>query len=391
MRARFQDFHFLSAVQLPSGQFGGTLLPAVQKSAMTQGTTTSLVLNGPIIANPQPMPVPTYDWYGTDGDDVYTGTSGWDWLNGGAGNDTIDGAGGDDMIEGGLGNDTLNGGRGNDQLSGGEGDDTLSGGLGNDTLRGGAGNDKLYGGAGQNTLHGDAGNDRIEGGDETDWIFGGTGNDYVYAGLGDDQVDGGAGNDTIWGGAGNDTRAGGDGDDTIYGGVWAYDEAGNDTLWGGAGNDTLLGQAGNDTLIGGTGKDDLIGGFGADRFWFGALNESGATAATADVIWDMSLGGFDRIDLSAIDANVFAAGNNAFTFIGGGAFTGQAGELRAQAPVIEGNWYDGYTAWTLVQADVNGDKVADFAIKVMLDVDWMGDLWSGHPTTGSLGVNDFIL
>lgn len=330
---RFQDFHFLADPDLP----------AVQKQTAPASFGAGLRLDGPIVANP--VPVPNYDWWGSAIDDIYTGTPGPNWLNGGAGNDTINGAGGDDRIEGGPGNDTLNGGSGNDTL---------------------------------------------EGGEETDWIFGGSGDDDILGFGGDDQIDGGAGNDTIWGGLGPDTIAGGDGDDILYGSHGTYDEAGNDTLWGGAGNDTLYGGAGMDTLIGGLGKDNLIGGFGADRFWFGSIAESGPTVATADVIWDFTIG-WDKIDLSAIDANVLVAGNNAFTFIGGGAFTGQAGQLRAQYPVIEGNWYDGYTAWTLVQADVNGDKVADFGIKVMLEVDWVGDLWNGHPTTGALGASDFIL
>lgn len=59
--------------------------------------------------------------------------------------------------------------------------------------------------------------------------------------------------------------------------------------------------------------------------------------------------------------------------------------------MIEGNWYDGYTAWSLVQADVNGDKVGDFGIKVMLDVIWIGDFLTGHPGTGALGASDLIL
>ena len=44
-------------------------------------------------------------------------------------------------------------------------------------------------------------------------------------------------------------------------------------------------------------------------------------AASRDIITDF-INGTDRIDLSAIDANSTTIGNNAFTFIGTGAFAG---------------------------------------------------------------------
>jgi hypothetical protein len=58
------------------------------------------------------------------------------------------------------------------------------------------------------------------------------------------------------------------------------------------------------------------------------------------------------IDLSGMDANIFAAGDQAFSFIGTGAFTGGGAELRYA--------FDGTDTW--IQGDINGDGIADFEI-----------------------------
>ncbi|WP_353641205.1 hypothetical protein [Mesorhizobium sp. WSM2239] len=68
---------------------------------------------------------------------------------------------------------------------------------------------------------------------------------------------------------------------------------------------------------------------------------------------DSILGGFahgsDLIDLATIDANTLVAGNQAFSFIGSAAFSGVAGQLR----------YTNYSGNVIIDADVNGDSVAD--------------------------------
>lgn len=74
--------------------------------------------------------------------------------------------------------------------------------------------------------------------------------------------------------------------------------------------------------------------------------------AGRDTIFDFSGTGGDRIDLSAIDANASASGNQAFTYLGAAAFTGKAGEPRAVEQASD----------TYVHGDTNGDKKADFAI-----------------------------
>jgi len=96
----------------------------------------------------------------------------------------------------------------------------------------------------------------------------------------------------------------------------------------------------------------MSGSAGADVFVFQALGDSTTTLAGRDVITDFSVAQGDRIDLSALDARTNVAGNQAFSFIGTGGFTGHAGELA----------YRSLAGGTLIVADVNGDRIADLAI-----------------------------
>jgi len=126
---------------------------------------------------------------------------------------------------------------------------------------------------------------------------------------------------------------------------------GNDGLEGNAGANVLNGWGGNDALVGGGGKDTLTGGTGADRIYFTALGDS-VVGANADVITDFSHTQGDRVDLTGIDANAGAAGDQAFSFIGSGLYTGVAGQPR----------YAVANGITTIAGDVNGDKVSDFHI-----------------------------
>lgn len=147
-----------------------------------------------------------------------------------------------------------------------------------------------------------------------------------------------AGNDGanyLSGAAGRDALSGGEGADTLRGGL---------------GGDRLDGGAGDDRLNGDWGRDVLTGGSGADVFVF-ALGQTGATAATADLITDFAPG--DRIDLSQIDAIAGnAAPDDAFVLVA--SFTGTAGEVAVTALGSD----------TLVILDVDGDGVADAAIRL---------------------------
>ena len=138
-------------------------------------------------------------------------------------------------------------------------------------------------------------------------------------------------------------------------------------LFGGASADTLRGGGGNDTIFGGLGADTLNGGTGIDIYRYDNVAES--TSASRDTIQNFALG--DQIDLSRIDANTLAPGDQQFTFIGAAAFVpGAPGLLRA-VQGAPGQW--------TVQGDVNGDGVADFEILVLVT--------DGHP----FAPPDFIL
>jgi len=182
-----------------------------------------------------------------------------------------------------------------------------------------------------------------------DVLIGDSGNNALTGGGGGDTLKGGGGSDKLDGGLGNDSLNGGDGNDTLTGGD------GNDTLIGGGGKDSLKGGLGNDTIIGGADPDALLGGNGADTFVFGAgdLARTSKVEGTFDTIRDFVHADGDRIDLSAIDASRNAPQDQAFTFIGTQAFHNIAGELR----------FETTTGGVFVLGDINGDGVADFAIK----------------------------
>jgi Ca2+-binding RTX toxin-like protein len=135
--------------------------------------------------------------------------------------------------------------------------------------------------------------------------------------------------------------------------------SGNDTLVAGrkgstvnglSGNDKLFGFEGKDKLNGGKGKDLLTGGAGRDIFDFNSIKDS-VKGSKHDKIEDFKRSQNDRIDLRDIDADPSKnPGNDKFKFIGKDAFSGVDGELRCKNGVVQG--------------DINGDKRADFEIKV---------------------------
>jgi len=208
--------------------------------------------------------------------------------------------------------------------------------------------------------------------------------DETIRGLGgNDTIVGSGGRDTLLGGSGNDTLVGGDGPDRLIGGD------GNDVLVGGGGYDVLSGGAGNDVLAGGAGRNHLIGGAGDDAFSSdGPARINGGTGidhfqngtaggwrfiytSTADSTPD-ALDVYDNfraydparprahdvIDLSAVDADSTKAGTQHFTLVGGP--TGQAGELWLVRGGVGGD--AGYSEFSWIMGDVNGDGVADLEI-----------------------------
>ena len=271
------------------------------------------------------------------------GNNGENVLISGEGSDTLFGLDGDDFIAGNAGNDVLYGGSGSDTMTGGDGDDYLAGGRDNDVLSGNAGIDTLLGGSGDDTLFAGSDGGILNGGMGTDLVSflgvvdaltvnlpGGT------AGLADG---------TSWTLAGLENVIGSFGGDTITGSSVANRIEGFD------GNDTLIGGGGDDVLLGDDGADTMSGGSGADDFVYRNVQES--LPGDTDLITDFARFQ-DDIDLSQIDA-VFGGGDDAFVYLGTGAFTGGAsGEVRYTADIG--------TGLTTVQVRLGGSVADDMVI-----------------------------
>ena len=135
----------------------------------------------------------TFEFSGSEKDDLIAGWVSDDVIHGQDGNDKIMGQIGNDTLFGDKGDDYLGGGEGNDTLDGGSGNDSLSGDAGDDTLKGNEGDDRLYGGAGKDILDGGSGNDHLEGGDygnDTYIFYAGHGQDVIVDSAShDDQAD----------------------------------------------------------------------------------------------------------------------------------------------------------------------------------------------------------
>jgi Ca2+-binding RTX toxin-like protein len=227
-------------------------------------------------------------------------------------------------------------------------------------------------------MAGDGGADSLSGAEVNDLLFGGAGADSLSAGEGNDTLYGDAGADTLAGGAGDDLYAVDSAQDVIQvsglvtGGrdaamtalSWTLGTGLEDltlTTWGqsGTGNglaNRISGSPGADTLEGASGADQLSGGSSADVFLYSGRLDSGTTAGLRDRILDFSRSQGDRIDLSGLDANEGADGNNAFTSFGqaGGAEPG-AGSMR---------WVQ-QNGVTLVHAYLDSVAGADMVIEVV--------------------------
>jgi lysophospholipase L1-like esterase len=174
---------------------------------------------------------------------------------------------------------------------------------------------------------------------------GGTlGGNAVALNSGERHISGSQATDRLAGDGLSNQISGRGGNDVVLG------RGGNDRLHGGSGTDLLNGGAGNDVLLGSTGNDRMTGGSGKDRFDFNSISDSGAASGIRDVIVDFRRG--DKVDLSGIDANAGASGNQSFRIVSD--FTGSAGQLTREK----------LGAGFLVSGDVNGDGNADFAIQV---------------------------
>jgi len=283
-----------------------------------------------------------------------TGTAMSDVLVGTAGDDNIVAMAGDDVVVGDAGADNISGGDGADFINAGDGRDVIFAGSGDDQVFGGGQADVIYGDAGADRIFGDQGNDMITAGSGDDSVFGGAGNDLIVAEIGDgndvyfgDDSDGGAGIDTLDMSAATADVFVNLGNGVFPKGSATSTQTGNDTLWG---IENVNTGSGNDTIVASNAVNIMNGGAGNDTFRFVS-----AAAADGDTILGFEPG--DRIDLSAIDGNIGAAGDQSFTLINGSTLSA-AGQLA----VSYESRSDG--DFTILHGNINGNVDADFKIEI---------------------------
>jgi len=271
----------------------------------------------------------------------------------------------DGVLTGGAGNDTIIGGAGNDTLTGGLGADMLRGGLGDDVYRPAGSSDLAWSGGdiiedagGNDTLHiGWGGPSEIaclfKAGDDLILYFrqGMTASvgqltikNYFTANGYIENIDFGS---TVW--HMKDVLAAlGDKPSTTPGAdpgtpVVAFPSEEN------AADDEA--SDGAKIIVGTAGRDVLSGSLDADIFCFSSRADLGL-GKKRDTIVNFE-NGVDKIDLSGIDANTKAAGNNAFTSLltGKKPFT-KAGQLH----------YDKKTG--ILSGNMDKDAAAEFQIQL---------------------------
>jgi parallel beta-helix repeat protein len=297
---------------------------------------------------------------GNTAGNVFTGNAAINILTGLDGNDTLDG-GADavtDTLDGGIGNDTYVLAASNDIVIDVSGSDTITSTI-TRSLADYAAIEKLIligtaaingtGNALANTITGNTAANTIDGGLGLDTMAGGGGNDIYVVSQSTDIV----------------TEALNQGTDTVKSiatfvlglNVENLTLTGN-AIINGTGNtlnNTIIGNSAANIITGGAGHDLMTGGLGRDIFDFNAISETTKIATTRDVITDFKHL-TDRFDLSTLDANTKIAGNQVFSFLAvkGAAFTGTAGQLHYLASGTN----------TIVEGDINGDKIADFQIQL---------------------------
>jgi Ca2+-binding RTX toxin-like protein len=285
---------------------------------------------------------------------VKTGTGNTDVLTGTAGDDNIVGLGGDDVAIGDAGADVISAGEGADLIRGGEGRDMIFSGGGDDQAFGGEQADVIYGDAGADRLFGEGGNDLITAGAGDDTVFGGAGDDLIVAEIGDgndtyfgDNSDGGTGRDTLDLSAATAAVSVNLGTGALDKGNASSSQTGNDTIWS---IENVNTGSGNDTIVASKSANIMNGGAGNDTFRF-----LSTAAADGDTVQQFEPG--DRIDFSAIDANLGTTGDQTFTIVSGASLTA-AGQLAVSFE----SRADG--DFTVVQGNVDGEAGADFRIEI---------------------------
>jgi hypothetical protein len=98
----------------------------------------------------------------------------------------------------------------------------------------------------------------------------------------------------------------------------------------------------------------MTGGLGADVFIFNSFADTGATAATRDVITDFTTGS-DKINLAAIDA-IPGGADDAFNFVAGGAAITDA--TKGQVHAVQSGGI------TVIEGHLAGHTTVDFQIEL---------------------------
>lgn len=247
------------------------------------------------------------DAVGAQTDDTLVGNTGSNWLSGGiGGSDELYGFGGDDLLTIGAGDNAtvhyiVDGGTGADTL---DFSDLVGATYGVQL--------NLINPGELNTQHGFltvTNVERFQGTDLYDVFTGDDAANVFYGRAGEDRLQGRGGNDILYG---DKTIERATGADPARPFVVANTAVGM--------RDILIGGDGNDVLVGGDGGDVLAGDAGRDRFVYEKVTDSVPTAT--DDIYEIDAD--DRIDLSAIDANPYKAGNQAFHL---GATSGRTGDI----------------------------------------------------------------
>jgi Ca2+-binding RTX toxin-like protein len=369
------------------------------------GTANADIINATQTVAGQPLPTSENDTInGNAGNDNISALGGDDLVNGGTGNDTMAGGTGNDtyvvdssadvvtelanqgtdlvqssatfILSANVENLTLTGtaavnGTGNNDLIG----NVITGNSGNNILAGLGGADTLNGAGGIDTATyaasaagvnvslqtgigsgGDAAGDTLL---NIENLTGSNFNDTLEGTAGNNVLDGGLGSNTV---SYANATAGvtvnlstttaqntiGAGTDTLLNFQNVTGSGFNDTLTGTAGINVIVAGAGNDVITGGFDADILTGGLGNDRFVYAGVQHSLPTAR--DTITDF-VHLQDDIDVSPIDGNTSALGNQAF------AFGGQ--NVNTVAHTV--TWFES-GGNTIVQADRDGNTTADIAI-----------------------------
>ncbi|MGH7226072.1 MAG: M10 family metallopeptidase C-terminal domain-containing protein [Gemmataceae bacterium] len=149
---------------------------------------------------------------------------------------------------------------------------------------------------------------------------------------------------------------GNDRNNLLDGSMSACDE----TILGYGGDDVLIGGPGNNTLNGGAGADVIKGGGGMDTFVYERAGDSPVDAP--DIITDFTTRD-DVIDLGG----VARTSGVPLSFIGWNPFTGVAGQVNYELMEYwkcNRQWKCNDEFVTVVQVDLDGDGIADFAINL---------------------------